>query len=203
MDLPLDVTFNVTRFSDALKALPRWLDCRQQPMRDAMAKASAEHMRWQRGRFVSASGGDGTWKPLSAHTKRTRAEAQAKGTTTKQKLSLAVAAGLSMPLEFVTGTLEAALFEQGANGHYQKFTKDGVTEGVAGGSHPTAPITVGQLATLQHYGDPSRNLPGRPLYGEPDAQVVQAVGQLIAGGVQAAFDHLAATVSGPLHAEAA
>lgn len=183
----IDVTFNIDPLARALAALPAALDCRKAPMRGAMDAASANLMRGQQRRYVSASGGDGLWLPLKPKTKAARLRAQIKLAGATAKVTAALVASAVMPILYVTGTLERGLFERGSTGHFVDFDRDGVREGVQGGTHPNAPMSIGALAIAQHMGVPSKNIPARPVFGAIDGATIEAVGGDLQQGVSAAF----------------
>jgi hypothetical protein len=218
--LSLSVDLDVKPLTALLRALPAALDCRREPMRGAMDQASAAVMRGQARRFTSASGGDGTWLDIKPATKAERLRRQKQehvksflkpywkqhGVTSRKTMAMLteaatavtakMAATAVMPVLFEHGELEAGLFERGAKGHFVEFTKDGVSEGVSGGRHWRAPISIGALALAHHLGVPSKNIPARPVMGPVEQHELQAVAGALSGGVAAAFGAAAATVGG-------
>lgn len=170
------------------------LDCRQGPMRAAMDLASAELIRWENGRFISASGGDGTWRDISPKTKRRRLKGQAAAAGSKARITTQVVLGQHLPILYDTTTLYAGLFERGAEGHFVEFEADGVREGVAGGTHPNTTLTVGALAEVHDRG--LGHVPKRPVMSEPDGSTTTVVVGHLATGVNDAFQQLVAAIAG-------
>lgn len=175
--LSYSITLDTTPLMAALARLPAALDASKPPMRGAMEEASTQLMLYERRRFRSASGGDGTWAPLAFSTKRSRLYAERKAAGSKTRLTKAIIAAAVMPVELITGSLESGLFEKGGPGHFQSFTPDSVSEGVEGGTHPSFKGGVGKLAVIQHYG--SGNIPARPLMAAPQGADLSLVMQPI------------------------
>jgi phage gpG-like protein len=89
------------------------------PLRDFYSQASARYLGFIRARFVRASRGDGTWKPLALYTKLKRLE--------KQQL-VELANSRPVPILRDTGILFNSL-TSGSPGGVQQFAQDEVTVG--------------------------------------------------------------------------
>lgn len=170
---------------DALTRLPAALDATKAPMREAMAESSSLLMAFELRDFIAKSGEGGGWAPLAFATKRSRLYKERKAAGSKTRLTRAIIAAAILPIEFVTGTMQAGLFTVGGSGHFQKFDANSVSEGVDGGSHPGGKLSVGRLAAIQHYGN--ARLPARPLMVAPQGSELELVIAPLRGGVGAAM----------------
>lgn len=194
MQLTLTIDLDPSLLVGVLAKLPAAIDARREPMRGAFAKASTALMRWENARFAAASGGDGTWRDLAYMTKRLRIERQIKLSGSKTKLTQSIVAGAHLPILFVFGDLEKALFDFGAPGHFQAFDMDGISEGAGDGQHPDAKMTFGALATIHHKG--SGRIPARPVMADPDSSTVNVIGGELGAGLNAVFQSLASSIGG-------
>lgn len=194
--LSVSITYDLSQFSALIGVLPGYLDARREPIHGAMDRASVELMRGQQRRFVSASGGDGTWLPHAELTKYKRLRKQKLLAGATQAITARLVAATFLPLLYVTGTLELGLFERGGSGHFVDFEADRVTEGVNGGSHPDTTISVGELAIIHHFGSPKKHIPARPVFGPVDFATLEAVSADLTRGVVDAVVAAAAAIGG-------
>jgi phage gpG-like protein len=108
------------------------------PLRDFYSQASARYLGFIRARFVRASRGDGTWKPLALYTKLKRLEKlqparlrqlmKTTSATSREEQLIELANSRPFPILRDTGILFNSL-TSGSPGGVQQFAQDEVTVG--------------------------------------------------------------------------
>lgn len=154
-------------------------------MKDYFRRAAARYLAFIRARYVRASRGDGTWKPLALSTKIKRLRRQhgkrfhsvvraAPGKSRGEQLA-SLAAGTSFAILRDTSTLFGSLTE-GAPGNSIDYVRDGILIGT-------------KVFYAKYHQEPS--VPGRPpvrqIFVQPDAATEQAIAIELANGIVAAF----------------
>jgi hypothetical protein len=153
-------------------------------MRDAYLQVGRVYMNFIRGRFIGASGGDGTWQPLSPYTIAERLRggfgessrqlfgafnaqhhlAGAFGASNKPPPAVAV-----LPILIRSGRLYGSLVEGGA-GHIEEVLPDGIRKG------------TGVFYAAYHQAGGGR-LPQREILVPPDAATDAQIGRLFIAGL--------------------
>lgn len=154
-------------------------------MKDFFRRAAARYLAFIRGRYVRASRGDGTWKPLAASTKVARLRRQhgkrfhsvikaAPGKNRGEQLA-SLAAGTAFAILRDTSTLFGSLTE-GAPGSSIDYVKDGILLGT-------------RVFYAKYHQNPT--VPGRPpkreIFVQPDKPTEEAIAIELANGIVAAF----------------
>jgi hypothetical protein len=142
-----------------MDAYRRGLDGGRQ-MRKVTTQWAARYRAFLQERFVRFSKGGGSWPALAPSTVARRRE------------------GGSVAILRDTGTLFAALSPgfSGQPGAFEKHDGLKVTVGFGGpGGHPTAPVSVADLAKFHHFG--LGNLPKREIIVKPDAKTLRGMSQ--------------------------
>ena len=156
-------------------------------MRDAYLAVGRVYMSFIRGRFINASGGGGTWEPLSPYTIADRLRGGF-GESSRQLFSafnaqhhLGSAFGASskpppaaavLPILIRTGRLYGSLVEGGA-GHIEELLPDGIRKG------------SGVFYAAFHQAGGGR-LPQREILVPPDADTDARIGRLFIAGLTSA-----------------
>jgi len=153
-------------------------------MRDAYLAVGRTYMRFIRGRFIGASGGDGTWQPLSPYTIADRlrggfgessrvlysafnAQHHLGGAFGAQNKPPPAAAVL--PILIRSGRLYGSLIEGGA-GHIEELLPDGIRKG------------TGIFYAAFHQSGGGR-LPQREILVPPDADTDAQIGRIFIAGL--------------------
>ena len=140
------------------------------------------YIQEEKARFISASHNDGTWAPLSEKRKDIRAAMEspnspkevrrgAKGAAYRMKKAVA---SVEFPILYVTGALYNSL-DRGSTGNITNVSYGEITYG-----------TNIPYAKELHEGNPSTNLPARPILDDASDNVIAVASKEHAAAVEAA-----------------
>jgi hypothetical protein len=121
-------------------------------------------------RFDAFSRGNGTWKPLALSTIRARRKGKKTTGQTKARRkgrTVMVAGRYSILVD--NGQLKASLGSE--NLLLNRRVGNAVDFGFGAAPHRASGLTMGQLATVHHFG--TKHIPARPILVKPDGQTIQ------------------------------
>jgi len=166
----MGVRFDLT----GLKNLRRHSRAQSGPFRRMWKQIGAIYLGFIRRRFTAFSRGGGDWADLAPSTKRGRRKAK-RGTTGARRFAILRD----------TSLLVNALAVGAPGGLLERHGR-GIRVGFSNRKHPDSDFTFADLADTHQRGNPSGNLPARPILVEPDERTKRTMRRTISAAYPAA-----------------
>jgi len=163
----MGVRFDLT----GLKNLRRHSRGQTGPFRRMWKQIGAQYLGFVRRRFIAFSKGGGDWADLAPSTKRQRRHGKGRGR--------------AYAILRDTGLMVNAL-ALGAPGSMLERHGRGIRVGFSNRKHPESDFTFQDLADTHQRGNPSGNLPARPILVEPDERTKRTMRRTISAAYPAA-----------------